>query len=399
MGYDESVGDWRQNFDDGNYDEWYDEEEEYNDEYLEEYDEIDDGNSYGYGYYGYQDPQYDDAETDPSNSKPKGTSTPKDPHKRPRSQSPKDQNKQPKPTHTQPRSVTADPGGKDLVPEEDELCNEKQLDELYAEYESTKPRVLEDVTTDPIPHQLAATLETWMWKRYTSDEIKQVQEKARRPSNATALIPLKMEEEVFHAMSARGKTVDSKYRFIQNALVKGCQPIAMAWSKIIQAVTVLQKYRGDDSPFVTVTPKLSLNLQQIKAELDVGLRLLGMANSQLGFRRRATLKPHLAPGFRCLCDEHNPLTQWMFGGNIKSTIEDTMRINHMMHQAYSGNRGRGRGRGFLGGRSRGRGGYYRGRFTRRGRGSFRGRGGSGNNTQQNHSSGRGRSQRGRAQNN
>ena len=106
-----------------------------------------------------------------------------------------------------------------------------------------------------------------------------------------------MEEEVYHVMSTRGKTVDSKYRFIQNALVKSCQPIAIAWSKIIQALTVLQKYRGDDSPFVSVIPKLSLNLHQLKAELNVGLRLLGMANSQLGFRHRSTLKPHLALGF------------------------------------------------------------------------------------------------------
>ena len=66
---------------------------------------------------------------------------------------------------------------------------------ITADYEGTKPRVLKDVTTDSIPQCLADTLETWMWKRYTTDEIKHVQEKAGRPSNAPALIPLKLRKK------------------------------------------------------------------------------------------------------------------------------------------------------------------------------------------------------------
>ena len=91
---------------------------------------------------------------------------------------PKDSNKRPKPTHTLGKLKEDEQNTADPVPEEDELAHEEQLDELYVEYESTKPQVLKDVTTDLIPHQLASTLETWMWKHYTSDEINQVHEKA-----------------------------------------------------------------------------------------------------------------------------------------------------------------------------------------------------------------------------
>ena len=188
---------------------------------------------------------------------------------------------------------------------------------IAANYEETKPRVLEDVTTDSIPQCLADTLETWMWKRYNTDEIKRLQEKAHCPSNATALIPLKIEEEIYYALDKRGKAVNACHRFIQNALGKGCQPIAIVWSKIITAITHLQRYRQDGNPYLMVTPNYSLDLQQLKSELDLGLRLLGMANSQLALRRRFTLKRYLSPGFKCLCDEHNPISQWMFGGNIK----------------------------------------------------------------------------------
>ena len=193
------------------------------------------------------------------------------------------------------------------------------MEALVAEYEDTKPCVLEDATTDPMNPQLAATLETWLWCRYNSDEIKKTQEKAHRPGNANALIPLKIDEEVFHALNPECRTVDTCYRFIQNAMIKGCQPIA---NVIITAITHLHHYRGTDNPFLQITPEHSIDIMQIKAELDLGLRLLGMANCQLGLRRRLTMRPHLAPRFHHLCAEHHQINQWMFGGNIKATIDD-----------------------------------------------------------------------------
>ena len=147
-----------------------------------------------------------------------------------------------------------------------------------------------------------------------------------------------------------------------------------------------------------VTPELSLDLQQIKSELDLGIRLLGTANSQLGLHRRLTLKRYLSPGFKRLCDEHHPLTQYMFGGNIKATIDDTTKINRMVAESQGS-----RGKPFLGrGRGRSRGGFSRGggHFVRRGgyRGFRGGRGRANSFPQnQNQAPGRGRSQRGAQQ--
>ena len=136
------------------------------------------------------------------------------------------------------------------------------MDDIAAEYETTKPRVLEDATTDPMPQQLATTLEMWMWKCNNSDEIKKVQEKAYCCSNADALIPLRIEEEIFHALAPKGKALDARYRFIQNAFMKGCQPIANAWQKVITAITHLHRHRGKENPFLAVTPKFSLDMLQ-----------------------------------------------------------------------------------------------------------------------------------------
>ena len=134
----------------------------------------------------------------------------------------------------------------------------------------------------------------------------------------------------------------------------------------------------------------------------MGLRLIGMANSQLAFRRRFTMKHYLAPGFKRLCDKHNPINQWMFGGNIKSTIDDISKVNRMMAEANNYPT-RGRGRGFLGGRGRfhSHGGYFRGsrQGGRRGGWSsgYRGRGSRGFSFQSSQGNGHGHSQRGRLQ--
>ena len=172
MGYDMATGDWRCNYDDYEDDEWYD--DDYDDKYLKENHELDEEDKYG--YQGYGNRCYDDAEF--GTRPPWVTPMHKDPNKCPHSLLPKDSNKRPKPTHTLGKLKEDEQNTADPVPEEDELAHEEQLDELYVEYESTKPQVLKDVTTDLIPHQLASTLETWMWKHYTSDEINQVHEKA-----------------------------------------------------------------------------------------------------------------------------------------------------------------------------------------------------------------------------
>ena len=390
----ETVGDWRKNFDDYEDDYYEDDDDEWKNYYNDDY----------YGDHSFGDDDQGAARGQGGSDQTTLQLYHSTPNKRPcsPSQNQPSSNKKPKKADTTPTPRKTPDGNPDNNDGEDEEEIDLEMAAIVAEYEDTKPRQLEDVTTDPIPQPLADTLKTWMWKHYNADEIKKLQEKARRPKNVDALIPLKIKEELFQAISPRGKIVDARYRYIQNALAKGCQPIAMVWAKIIQAFTALQRYRKDKNPFLMVTPDLSLDLNQLKAELDLGLRLLGTANLQLGLRRRLTLKSHLSPGFKRLCEQHLPISQFMFGGNIKAVIDDTTKINRMVADSQSYDQHRGRGRPFLGGRGRSfRGGSFRrgGRSGRRGsfRG-FRGRG-RGHNFQQNQQHGKGHSQKAPPQNN
>ena len=185
---------------------------------------------------------------------------------------------------------------------------------------------------DPIPELLTKILESWFWGHYSSTEIKNEQDKTRRPSNADAVIPVQINEELYHSISPDGKFLDRPFRYIQNALGKGAQPLVSVWYKIIQCQNILKKQNPDKSCTFTVG-HLHIDFAELRELLVLSLRLIGMASSQLAIQHRLDLGNFVAPGFHKLCEEHVPFTRWMFTENVKTQIEDTSKINRMVDSA------------------------------------------------------------------
>ena len=94
---------------------------------------------------------------------------------------------------------------------------ESDLDfkELLDVYSTTKPKALEDPLTDLIPEPLMKILESWFWGHYSSTEIKTEQAKTKHPANATALILVQINEELYHSISPDGKFLDRPFCYIQ----------------------------------------------------------------------------------------------------------------------------------------------------------------------------------------
>ena len=149
-----------------------------------------------------------------------------------------------------------------------------------------------------------------------------------------------------------------------------------------------------------VTPDLSIDLNPMKAKMDLGLHQLGIANSQLGTKKHLNLKRYVTSRFKCLCDDHNELNQFMFRGNVCAMTEHTMKINNIVTQSDRSSYQQGK-QPFLG---RGRGshsGFYRGGSRYKPGGGGRGQGGfhqrgsrGGGNSSQGQNQGSGHSQRG-----
>ena len=246
------------------------------------------------------------------------------------------------------------------------------MEELVNEWKASQPKYLEDPVTTAIPPPLAKTLETWFWSVYSKEEVKNELAKTLRPENATALIPTRINEAVFHSLEARALSKDMPCRFIQNAFMKATQPLVTVWDTLIQLENHL-KTSGKNLQ-VRFTNNLTIDFQQLRKLLDQSLQLLGIANSQMVKHRKDILSQFLNKDFRKICRSHVPFDQWMFGSNLRTLLEDIAHVNPLVQQNKPTQNPSTRGS-----FSRGRGnqpaqrGFQRGRFPKQqGRGSGRG---------------------------
>ena len=106
--------------------------------------------------------------------------------------------------------------------------NDPDFKELLDVYNSTKPKALADPLTDLILEPLTKILESWFWGHYSSTE----KAKTKQPANATALILVQINEELYHSISPDGKLLDRPFHYIQNALGKGAQLLVLFGTRL-----------------------------------------------------------------------------------------------------------------------------------------------------------------------
>ena len=177
-----------------------------------------------------------------------------------------------------------------------------QLQEMIDDWEVTKPKYLEDPTTNPIQAPLAPMLETWFWSVYSNEEVKAELSKTSRPVNSPALIPTKINEAIFRSLNPQALNKDMPLRFIQNAFMKASQPVAVVWDMLIQIENHLKANRASTS--ITMSNDLTVDFQFLRKQLDQALRLLGIANSQTVVHRKEILSQFLNKDFKKICKKH-----------------------------------------------------------------------------------------------
>ena len=207
----------------------------------------------------------------------------------------------------------------------------KTLIQGYSEEKSE-----DDPTTDPLPQELAQVLKSWWWTTPEKEDVKKMLKIPRRPANVDALKKTWINTEVFKRISQKGREADNPYRYISNSITKGAQPLATAWSKLIEAEAILKdsKEIDDNGDAFLALPgaQKSLNVSQLRKALDISLQIFGMANAQLVSTRKINMKPHLHKDYQDLCDKKRSFTDKMFGENVKQQIEDISKYNRISTQ-------------------------------------------------------------------
>ena len=229
-----------------------------------------------------------------------------------------------------PTSSDSDHNTEDDITNPQKAATDQQMLELMQEYESSKLKYLEDPVTVSIQDPLANLLETWFWNIYSKDEAKTELAKPLRPGNALALIPTRINKAVFRSLNPQTLTKYLPSRFIHNDFMKASHPLAIVWSTLITLENHLKA--TNMSLQVQCNPGLTVDFVALQKQMDQGLRLLGIANSQMVVHCKETLSHFLNKDFKKLCKPHVPFDQWMFSSNLKTLLEDTIHVNCMVQQ-------------------------------------------------------------------
>ena len=165
---------------------------------------------------------------------------------------------------------------------------------------------------------------------YSKEEVKSELAKPFRPGNADALIPPKINEAVYRSLNPAALTKDLPTRFVQNAFMKASQPFVHVWSTLIKIEANL---KAANSPCqIPCSDDFTVDFMQLHKQMDQGLRLLGIVNSQMVVHCKDVLAQFLKKDFKKLCKPHVPFDQWMFSSNLKTLLDDTIRVNRMVQQ-------------------------------------------------------------------
>ena len=185
---------------------------------------------------------------------------------------------------------------------------------LLTKYAAEGPQEEPDPTTTPILASLVPQLNKWFQGYVAPSEIKRLQEKVERPSNATCLKPIKINAELYYAIASEGVHQDKALSYVGQALAKAAQPLAIMWSSLVNLdVKGKDAKKVTDDTVIEITPDLTVNISKLHDQLSLSLMILGNANVQVAQMRRDHFKPFVDYDYHELLRHTNPLGEHFWG--------------------------------------------------------------------------------------
>ena len=123
---------------------------------------------------------------------------------------------------------------------------------------------------------------------------------------------------------------DQRLRGLNTFLARGLGPLVSVWDKILKWETAL--CHKDTVPVtgslgVLHSDGMSLDLTDVRRQLDRGIKLLATCHSVLLDRRRIQLKPFFDNKFHYLLKPGNPITNELLGDNVDQKVAEASKIS------------------------------------------------------------------------
>ena len=201
-------------------------------------------------------------------------------------------------------------------------------------------------TLPPIDDKLAVVVTKWLRVRPAKDKIKEFFKQCMLPSNVDGLKPVKINAIIYEKLKGDFKQNDQKLRGLNSFVTRGLGPLLNVWNQILKwetAITNQQNRKVSASMGVLHTGELSLDLTDVRRQMDRAIRLLACCNSVLLDRHRQQLWPFFDNKFHYLLRESNPITSELLGDNIDQKVSESVKISEAA-QKLQFNRSRGKPR-------------------------------------------------------
>ena len=182
----------------------------------------------------------------------------------------------------------------------------------------------------PIDDKLAVVLTKWLRSLPPRDKIKEMFKHCMIPSNVEGLQQVKINSIVYEKLKGHFKVNDQKLRGINNFIVRGLGPLTSIWDKILKlesALTSSPNGQISHSMGVLQFENMSLDITDMRRQLDRSLKLLSTANCILLDRRRQQLRPTLDSKFHYLLKQNNPITNELLGDNVDQKVSEAIKFS------------------------------------------------------------------------
>ena len=205
-------------------------------------------------------------------------------------------------------------GQSEFDPTERILSEEAQTDldlgelpyeDLFKDMEDCGPKVNEGV---------AKRVNSACTKRPAKEQFSSIQKKYLRPENCEFLKAPRVNPELWDDLQDKTKSRECSLQSFQKNLIKGVTPVVQLASKVVDA-----KKRKEDSISINDVYDLTVDV----------LTLLGNSVYEFSMKEVEMLKSEVAPAYKSLCHESQPITTMLFGDELPQSIRNISQVKRM----------------------------------------------------------------------
>ena len=169
-----------------------------------------------------------------------------------------------------------------------------------------------DLITDPMLDSVAPQLKKGFHWYVTPSEIEQLQDKAEHLCNAQCLKLIKINDELYYAITSERIKHDRLVFCVGQLTAKGCQPLVQLWSELVAMdVKVKDVKNTEEDTIAELLDGVTVNIFQLHDRLPLALIIIGNANVQVALLHHDNFKQYIHYN----CQEQLHHTN-LLGGNI-----------------------------------------------------------------------------------